>query len=111
MRKGYNDHGRSTVKHTPYGIFTSRDECEIARAKKIAELDDRDARQPHSITGEAAKTTTAGETAAAAAITQTDPMLTRTTNIVGQGAGYKVSIVEKPMRIEEKTGVNDCHAS
>jgi hypothetical protein len=36
-----------TVKREPYGVFTSRDDCDIARAKKIDELDRGDYRQPH----------------------------------------------------------------
>ena len=39
--------GHSTVKREPYGVFTSRDDCDRARAKKIAELDDNNLRQPH----------------------------------------------------------------
>jgi hypothetical protein len=100
--------GTGTVKRTPYGKFTSRDECEIARAKVVNDLDDRDARQPHLAQGQASKTTTTGESVGAASITQTDPMFTRTTNIQGEGAGYTKTIVERPIRIEEKKGVNDC---
>ena len=37
----------STIKREPYGVFTSKDDCDIARAKKIAFLDDGDYRQPH----------------------------------------------------------------
>jgi hypothetical protein len=36
-----------TVKREPYGVFTSRDDCDEARAKKIDELDRGDYRQPH----------------------------------------------------------------
>jgi hypothetical protein len=100
--------GTATVKRIPYGKFTSRDECEIARARVVTDLDDRDARQPHLAQGQASKTTTTGEAGVAASITQADPMLTRTTTMVGQGAGYKMTIVERPIRIEEKKGVNDC---
>jgi hypothetical protein len=111
MRAGYSYHGRSTVKHTPYGIFTSRDECEKARAQKIAELDNSNARQPHSITGEASKTTTMDVVTGAAVINQTDPMFTRTTTVSGEGAGLEKKIVETPVRqIEEKAGVNECRA-
>jgi hypothetical protein len=37
--------GWSTIKRTPYGVFTSRDECEMARAKQVADLDDSNLRQ------------------------------------------------------------------
>jgi hypothetical protein len=39
--------GSSTIKTEPYGVFTSSDECQIARAKKNVELDHRNLRQPH----------------------------------------------------------------
>jgi hypothetical protein len=114
IRKNYYndqvDHGRSTIKHTPYGIFASRDECEIARAGKIAELDDRNARQSHSTPAEASKTTTTGGAAVAAAINQADQMVTKTTHIEGQGAGRRETTVEVPSRVEERNGVNDCRA-
>jgi hypothetical protein len=38
---------RQTVTREPYGMFTSKDDCEIARAKKIAALDESHSRQPH----------------------------------------------------------------
>jgi hypothetical protein len=41
--------GLSTIKHDPYGVFASRDECEMARAKVVADLDDGDFRQFHPI--------------------------------------------------------------
>jgi hypothetical protein len=37
----------STVKREPYGVFNSQDACDIARAKKIVELDQSNLRQPH----------------------------------------------------------------
>jgi hypothetical protein len=39
---------RSSVKREPYGVFTSQDDCDIARAKKIDELDRGNYRLPHS---------------------------------------------------------------
>jgi hypothetical protein len=38
----------STVKREPYGVFTGKNECEMARARKIVELDERNLRQHHS---------------------------------------------------------------
>jgi hypothetical protein len=38
---------RSSVKREPYGVFTSQDDCDIARAKKIVELDAGGYRLPH----------------------------------------------------------------
>ena len=100
--------GFATVKHISYGTFTSRDECEIARAKKVAELDDRDLRQPHLASAQASRTTTTGAATGAASITQTDPESTTNTDMVGAAAGYKESVVEKPIRIVEHKDVNDC---
>jgi hypothetical protein len=37
--------GWSTIKRAPYGVFASKDECEMARAKQVADLDDSDLRQ------------------------------------------------------------------
>jgi len=50
--------GRVNSKREPYGVFTSRDECEIARAKKTLELDKGNYRQPHLMTNAAVYTTT-----------------------------------------------------
>jgi len=52
---------RSTVKTEPYGVFTSRDDCNKARAKKIAELDDRNDRQPHLTADAPTVITTVGQ--------------------------------------------------
>jgi hypothetical protein len=49
---------RQTVKREPYGMFTSKDDCEIARAKKIAALDERNSRQPHLVENAPVITTT-----------------------------------------------------
>jgi hypothetical protein len=38
---------RASIKREPWGLFTSEDDCNRARAKKIAELDERHLRQPH----------------------------------------------------------------
>ena len=37
----------SNIKRVPYGVFTSQDDCDMARAKKIVELDDVNFRLPH----------------------------------------------------------------
>jgi hypothetical protein len=50
--------GVSTVTHAPYGVFTSRDECEMARAKKTAELDEGNYRYPHLLPNAPVYTTT-----------------------------------------------------
>jgi hypothetical protein len=39
--------GWSTIKREPYGVFISKDDCQIARAKKTFELDQGNYRQPH----------------------------------------------------------------
>jgi hypothetical protein len=49
---------RQTVTREPYGMFTSKDDCEIARAKKIAALDERHSRQPHWLKDQPNITTT-----------------------------------------------------
>jgi hypothetical protein len=38
---------RSSVKREPYGVFTSQDDCDIARAKKIVEIDAGNSRFSH----------------------------------------------------------------
>jgi hypothetical protein len=38
---------RSNIKREPYGVFTSQDDCDIARAKKTDELDRVNSRLPH----------------------------------------------------------------
>jgi hypothetical protein len=47
-----------TVKREPYGVFTSQVDCDIARAKKIVELDRGDYRQPHLLPNAPTITTT-----------------------------------------------------
>jgi hypothetical protein len=37
----------SHIKREPYGVFTSRDDCDMARAKKADELDRVKSRLPH----------------------------------------------------------------
>jgi hypothetical protein len=37
----------SRIKSEPFGVFATLQECDVARAAKIAELDDRDQRFPH----------------------------------------------------------------
>ena len=37
---------RASVKREPWGLFASEDDCNMARTKKIAELDERHLRQP-----------------------------------------------------------------
>lgn len=39
--------GISNVKREPYGVFTSQDDCDMARAKKTVELDNANSRLPH----------------------------------------------------------------
>ena len=38
---------QSNIKREPYGVFTSQDDCDMARAKKIVELDSGNYRLPH----------------------------------------------------------------
>jgi hypothetical protein len=38
---------RASVRREPWGLFTSEDDCNKARAKRISELDDTHSRQPH----------------------------------------------------------------
>jgi hypothetical protein len=101
--------GFATVKRTPYGQFASRDECEIARAKKVAELDRNDLRQPHSVpTG--SRTTTTDESADAASINQTGSV-SANTNMAGASAGKTSTTYEKPSTTDERKDVNDCRVS
>jgi len=39
--------GRAHIKREPYGVFTSSDDCNKARAAEIAELDVGNSRLPH----------------------------------------------------------------
>ena len=41
----------NTVKSEPFGVYASMQECDMARAAKIAELDATNMRQPHSLPG------------------------------------------------------------
>jgi hypothetical protein len=43
--------GTSTVKSEPFGVYASMQQCDTARAAKIAELDAANQRQPHSLPG------------------------------------------------------------
>jgi hypothetical protein len=43
--------GVSTVKSESFGVYASMQECDMARAAKIAELDATNMRQPHSLPG------------------------------------------------------------
>jgi hypothetical protein len=63
----------STVTSTPYGVFTSREECEIARAKKVGELDDGHARQPHLLPNQPVYTTTIVDARGTKSITEEKP--------------------------------------
>jgi hypothetical protein len=101
--------GRATVKRTPYGMFTSRDECEIARAKKVAELDQYNYRQPYLVPSQDSRTTTTGAAAGAASITLNPP--TSTVNAVGAATGMSSTIIERPSGTVEHMNVNDCRVS
>jgi hypothetical protein len=71
-----------TVKREPYGVFTSRDDCDIARAKKIAFLDNGDYRQPHLLPDAPVITTTVTVGAKSMTTEQPDPT-TETMNVTG----------------------------
>jgi len=43
--------GTSTVKSQPFGVYASMQECDAARAAKIAELDAAELQQPHFLSG------------------------------------------------------------
>ena len=43
--------GISTMKSQPFGVYASMQECDAARAAKIAELDAAELRQPHFLPG------------------------------------------------------------
>ena len=60
---------RSSVKREPYGVFTSQDDCDTARAKKIDELDRGNYRLPH-LTANAPVITTMISVGATAITTQ-----------------------------------------
>jgi hypothetical protein len=60
---------RSSVKREPYGVFTSQDDCDTARAKKIDELDRGNYRLPH-LTANAPVITTMISVGATAMTTQ-----------------------------------------
>jgi hypothetical protein len=62
---------RSSVRREPYGVFTSQDDCDIARAKKIVELDAVGYRLPHLTTNAPVITTTLTE--GVRSITTTEP--------------------------------------
>jgi hypothetical protein len=74
-----------TVKREPYGVFTSRDDCDIARAKKIAFLDNGDYRQPHLLPDA--------------------PVITTTVTV-----GAKSITTEKPSGPTERMDVTECAA-
>jgi hypothetical protein len=58
------------VKREPYGVFTSKDNCDLARAKKIVELDRLDDRQPHFLKDAPVITTTVTVGAVATTVAQ-----------------------------------------
>jgi hypothetical protein len=62
---------RSSVKREPYGVFTSQDDCDIARSKKIVELDAGGYRLPHLTANAPVITTTI--TMGATSITSSRP--------------------------------------
>jgi hypothetical protein len=62
---------RSSVKREPYGVFTSQDDCDIARAKKIVELDAGGYRLPHLTANAPVITTTI--TVGVTSITSNEP--------------------------------------
>jgi hypothetical protein len=62
---------RSSVKREPYGVFTSQDDCDTARAKKIDELDRGSYRLPHLLPDAPVITTTV--TVGARSITTEQP--------------------------------------
>jgi hypothetical protein len=74
-----------TIKREPYGVFTSRDDCDIARAKKIAFLDNGDYRQPHLLPDA--------------------PVITTTVTV-----GAKSITTEKPSGPTERMDVTECAA-
>jgi hypothetical protein len=79
-----------TVKREPYGVFTSRDDCDIARAKKIVELDRGNYRQPHLLP---------------------DAQLITTTITVGANTvGAKSITTQEPGGPTETMNVTDCEA-
>jgi hypothetical protein len=43
--------GFNTVKSEPFGVYASMQECDMARARKIAQLDANNLRQPHILPG------------------------------------------------------------
>ena len=49
---------RVDVKREPFGVFTSSEDCEIARGKKIVDLDESNYRQPHKTPDQPILTTT-----------------------------------------------------
>jgi hypothetical protein len=81
--------GRSTIKREPYGVFTSRDACDIAQAKKIALLDDGNYRQPHLLPDAPVYTTTV--TVGARSITTEAPRGPTETKYVTDCAAEKFS--------------------
>jgi hypothetical protein len=80
---------RSTIKREPYGVFTSRDECDIARAKKIAFLDNGDYRQPHLLP---------------------DAPVITTTTTTATAVSAKSITTEQPGGPTERMDVTDCAA-
>jgi hypothetical protein len=46
-----NDGRFSSVKSAPFGVYASLQECDMARARKLAELDATDLRHPHYLPG------------------------------------------------------------
>jgi hypothetical protein len=75
----------STIKLEPHGVFTSPNECNIARAKKIAQLDEGDYRQPHLLPDW--------------------PTITTTTTV-----GARSITTEQPGSPEEWMNVSNCEA-
>jgi hypothetical protein len=76
----------STVRREPYGVFSSKDECEKARAKKIAVLDEGHYRQPHLLPNQPMITTsiTVGNTTTTSQVTGGP---TETMNVLSCRAG------------------------
>jgi hypothetical protein len=61
----------STIKRDQYGVFASRDECDFARAKKVAELDHNNLRSPHFAPDAKERTTTVSHGAVTTTTTET----------------------------------------
>jgi hypothetical protein len=78
-----------TIKREPYGVFTSRDDCDIARAKKIAFLDNGDYRQPHLLP---------------------DAPVITTTTTTATAVSAKSITTERPGGPTERMDVTDCAA-